>query len=43
MKNRGILLSTDGPLLNVIKVKPPLVFDEGDVERLVGELAVALK
>lgn len=42
MKNRGILLSTDGPLHNVIKIKPPLVIDEGDAERLVGELAAVL-
>ena len=26
MKHRGVLLSTDGPLHNVIKIKPPLVF-----------------
>lgn len=28
---RGILLSTDGPLHDVIKIKPPLVLDEHDV------------
>ena len=33
MKARGILLSTDGPLHNVIKIKPPLVLNEGDVDR----------
>ncbi|MBO9634157.1 MAG: aminotransferase class III-fold pyridoxal phosphate-dependent enzyme, partial [Chitinophagaceae bacterium] len=26
MKARGFLLSTDGPLYNVLKIKPPLVF-----------------
>ena len=26
MKDHGILLSTDGPEHNVIKMKPPLVF-----------------
>ena len=33
MKARGILLSTDGPLHNVIKIKPPLVLNEDDVDR----------
>ncbi len=36
MKDHGILLSTDGPDRNVIKIKPPLVFSQGDAERLVG-------
>jgi 4-aminobutyrate aminotransferase-like enzyme/Ser/Thr protein kinase RdoA (MazF antagonist) len=30
MKERGILLSTDGPLHNVIKIKPPIVFNEAN-------------
>jgi 4-aminobutyrate aminotransferase-like enzyme/Ser/Thr protein kinase RdoA (MazF antagonist) len=42
MKDRGILLSTDGPLHNVIKIKPPLVFSLADAERLVSELDAAL-
>jgi 4-aminobutyrate aminotransferase-like enzyme len=43
---RGVLLSTDGPFHNVMKVKPPLVFSSADADRLVetidailGELA----
>ena len=43
---RGVLLSTDGPDHNVIKIKPPLVFSAADADRLVetvdavlGELA----
>ncbi len=35
MKDHGILLSTDGPDHNVIKIKPPLVFTEGDADRVV--------
>ena len=35
MKHRRILLSTDGPYENVIKFKPPMVFSQGDAERLV--------
>jgi len=38
MKELGVLLSTDGPLHDVIKMKPPLVFSEGDADRLVGAL-----
>jgi 4-aminobutyrate aminotransferase-like enzyme/Ser/Thr protein kinase RdoA (MazF antagonist) len=33
MKDHGILLSTDGPDHNVIKMKPPLVFSESDADR----------
>ena len=38
MRDRGILLSTDGPDHNVIKVKPPLVFSEADADLLVSNL-----
>ena len=38
MKDHGILLSTDGPDHNVIKIKPPLVFDESDADRVVDVL-----
>ena len=42
MRDRGILLSTDGPLHNVVKIKPPLVFDEKDADRLVNTLDAVL-
>ncbi len=32
---RGVLLSTDGPDHNVVKIKPPLVFSASDADRLV--------
>ena len=32
MKERGMLLSTDGPFHNVIKIKPPLVLTADDVD-----------
>ena len=38
MKNRGIMLSTDGPYNNVIKIKPPLVFNRRNVDRVVSTL-----
>ncbi len=38
----GVLLSTDGPDHNVIKIKPPLVFSTEDADLLVDTLAAAL-
>ncbi len=38
MKERGILLSTDGPFHNVIKIKPPLVFTKDNVDFLLSTL-----
>ena len=38
MKTRHILLSIDGPLYNVIKIKPPLVFDATDCDRFLMAL-----
>jgi 4-aminobutyrate aminotransferase-like enzyme len=39
---RGVLLSTDGPFRNVVKVKPPLVFSDADADRLVETVDAAL-
>ncbi|HSL71735.1 MAG TPA: aminotransferase class III-fold pyridoxal phosphate-dependent enzyme, partial [Longimicrobiales bacterium] len=38
MRERGVLLSTDGPDHNVLKVKPPLVFTERDADFLTDTL-----
>jgi 4-aminobutyrate aminotransferase-like enzyme len=38
MRECGILLSTDGPDHNVLKIKPPLVFSEADADHLAGTL-----
>jgi 4-aminobutyrate aminotransferase-like enzyme len=38
MRERGILLSTDGPFHNVLKLKPPLCFSEADAAQLVEQL-----
>jgi len=38
MRDRGVLVSTDGPFHNVLKIKPPLVFTEGDADTLVTAL-----
>ncbi len=42
MREQEILLSTDGPFENVIKIKPPLVFTAEDADRVVGELDAVL-
>ncbi len=38
MKNRGFLLSTDGPLHNVLKIKPPIVFSKKNADDMVNNL-----
>ena len=38
LRDQGILVSTDGPFHNVLKIKPPLVFSADDAERLVAAL-----
>jgi 4-aminobutyrate aminotransferase-like enzyme/Ser/Thr protein kinase RdoA (MazF antagonist) len=35
MKDRGYLLSTDGPLHNVLKIKPPLPFNKQNADELI--------
>ena len=42
MKEAGILLSTDGPLHNVIKIKPPLPFNRQNADYFVGRLREVL-
>ena len=43
MRDHGILISTDGPLHNVLKIKPPLVFGEAEAIRLVETLGRILE
>ncbi len=38
MRDHGILISTDGPLHNVLKLKPPLCFGLADAERFLHTL-----
>jgi 4-aminobutyrate aminotransferase-like enzyme len=38
MRRRGFLLSTDGPLHNVLKIKPPMVLTTADVDAVLGSL-----
>jgi 4-aminobutyrate aminotransferase-like enzyme/Ser/Thr protein kinase RdoA (MazF antagonist) len=43
MKDKGVLLSIDGPLHNVIKIKPPIIFTETDADFLISCLISVLK
>ncbi|GLI69486.1 hypothetical protein VaNZ11_014119 [Volvox africanus] len=43
MKARRVLLSTDGPYDNVLKIKPPLVFGIREAEVLLGQLSEVLE
>jgi len=38
MKARHVLLSTDGPDDNVLKIKPPIVFSQANAEEFLGKL-----
>ena len=42
MRERGILLGTDGPFANVLKIRPPMPFAAGDAEHLAATLAEVL-
>jgi 4-aminobutyrate aminotransferase-like enzyme len=43
MKQRSVLLSTDGPDHNVIKIKPPMVFNRQNADYFLGMLDDVLK
>eukprot|EP00026_Physarum_polycephalum_P000848 Phypoly_transcript_00849.p1 GENE.Phypoly_transcript_00849~~Phypoly_transcript_00849.p1 ORF type:complete len:766 (+),score=93.29 Phypoly_transcript_00849:1021-3318(+) len=43
MSECGILISTDGPLHNVLKLKPPLVFSKQNASKLVSVLDAILQ
>ncbi len=42
MRERGILMSADGPQANVLKIKPPMVFAQSDAARVAAELETVL-
>ncbi len=42
MRDCGVLVSTDGPLHNVLKIKPPMVFTTTDADMLVSTMNSAL-
>jgi 4-aminobutyrate aminotransferase-like enzyme/Ser/Thr protein kinase RdoA (MazF antagonist) len=42
MREEGILIGTDGPWHNVLKIRPPMPFDDDDADRLVATLDTIL-
>ncbi len=43
MRHLGVLVSTDGPFHNVLKIKPPLVWTDADADRLLATLDRVLR
>ncbi|MEZ4832692.1 MAG: aminotransferase class III-fold pyridoxal phosphate-dependent enzyme [Caldilineaceae bacterium] len=43
MRDHGILLGTDGPFHNVVKIRPPMPFDEANADLLVQALGGVLE
>ncbi len=42
MKQHGILISTDGPFHNVLKIKPPMCFSHDNAKRFLASLTLIL-
>ena len=42
MRERGVLLGTDGPHHNVLKIRPPLCFTIADADLLLAALDAAM-
>jgi len=42
MKERGFFISTDGPLYNVLKIKPPIIFSKQNADEFVDNLNAVL-
>ncbi len=42
MKEEGILISVDGPLHNVLKIKPPIVFSKANAQQYIETLDTIL-
>ncbi len=43
MRERGILMSTDGPFSNVLKIKPPMCFNRRDSDFLLENLEIVFR
>lgn len=43
MRDKGILMSTDGPYENVLKIKPPIIFSKTDADFLLENIQLVLK
>ena len=42
LREQAVLVGTDGPFHNVIKIRPPMPFDSNNADRLIGALDEAL-
>ena len=42
MRNRGVLVGRTGPQHNVLKIRPPLVFEQRHADILLGVLEAAM-
>ena len=42
MKQKGVLISLDGPDYNVLKIKPPLVFNKNNADYLLESLEAVM-
>jgi 4-aminobutyrate aminotransferase-like enzyme len=43
LRDRGVLIGTDGPFHNVLKIRPPMPFTEADADELVSALESSLQ
>ena len=43
MRDLGVLVGVEGPFGNVLKIRPPLVFDENHAQQLTDTLDQALR
>ncbi len=43
MRDKGILMSTDGPFNNVLKIKPPMVFSRSNTDFLIDTISQVMK
>jgi 4-aminobutyrate aminotransferase-like enzyme len=43
MRDHGVLISTDGPFDNVLKIKPPIVFGIKEADIMADAMQVALE
>jgi 4-aminobutyrate aminotransferase-like enzyme len=43
MREPGVLIGIEGPHANVLKIRPPLVFDENHARQLTDALDLALQ
>jgi 4-aminobutyrate aminotransferase-like enzyme len=43
MREDGVLISIAGPVGNVLKIRPPLVFDDADADRFLTSFERAVR